>query len=203
VGKRKYTRSAKTDAQRRGAAFKHGQYAATALTRTVHPCKRSLCPLSGENGDGFDGCATRKGVEEQGRVLEACIVELVINPETRQRYLRALQDGDLEGLQESAATFFAAMSGLSASELAKVQREGLAIDYEIFNKDGDNVGTGVKVNPRVEPLQKFLEMLGLTAAQHAITPKSAGEKKRDDGIGNTLDFYARRAALAAGPKLVG
>lgn len=221
MGKRKYTTSAATTAQRRKAAWKHGQHAATALTQTVHPCRRDLCPLNRMSGDGtsgcagaepasvaaeavegFDRCETRRLVEGGGKALEACVVELVINPDTRRRYLEALE-GNPDGLREQTATFFAAMANLSEGELAQLQREGLAISFPIFSKDGDEVGTGTKVNPRVEPLQKFLEMLGITAPQQAITPKSAGEKKRDDGIGASLDFYARRAALAAGAKRVG
>lgn len=222
MGKRKYTTSAATTAQRRKAAWKHGQNAATVLTQTVHPCRRDLCPLNrvsddgtskyggaevsgaviDELADGFDRCNTRQLVQESGKELEACVVELVINPDVRKRYLEALE-GNLDGLREQTATFFAAMASLSQDELAALQSEGLAVKFDIFGKDGTLAGTGTKVNPRAEPLLKFLENLGMTASQQAITPKSAGEKKRDDGIGATLDFYTRRAALAAGPKPVG
>lgn len=220
MGKRKYTTSAATTAQRRKAAWKHGQNAATALTQTVHPCRRDLCPLNRVNADGtslcegsepttsapgategFDRCETRRVVEGSGKQLEACVVELAINPDVRRRYLEAL-DGNPDGLREQTATFFAAMANLTERELAELQREGGVISFPIFSKDGDEVGSGTKVNPRVEPLQKFLEMLGMTAAQQAITPKSAGEKNRDDGIGATLDFYTRRAALAGPPMKV-
>lgn len=221
MGKRKYTTSAATTAQRRKAAWKHGQNARTALTQTVHPCRRDLCPLNRVSddgtslcagseptaaapgaaldvGSGFDRCETRRVVEGSGKQLEACVVELAINPDVRKRYLEALE-GNPDGLREQTATFFAAMANLTEREMAELLREGGVISFPIFSKDGDEVGTGTKVNPRVEPLQKFLEMLGMTAAQQAITPKSAGEKKRDDGIGATLDFYTRRAALAGPP----
>lgn len=197
MSKRPYTMSAKALARSRGAAWKHGQYAATALTQSVPPCKKSLCPLTDENERGC--CAIKRNMDQQGKVLEACPLQLTVNPETRKAFVEAMGSGDLAGMQELVATLFAGLMNLSQDEMAKVLRDGLAIDFDIYNKDGDVVGSGKKVNPAIDPLLKILDSLGVTAAQQAITPKSAGEKKRDDGIGATLDFYARRAALAGPP----
>ena len=195
--RRTYTMSPVAKAQRRAAAWKHGQRAATVLTQTVPPCKKSLCPLTDETERGR--CLIKRNMDEQGKPLEICPVQLSVNPDTRQAFMAAMDTGDLTGLREITATLFAGMTNLSQDELAKVMRDGLAIDFDVYNKDGDVVGSGKKVNPAIEPLLKILEMLGVTAPQQAITPKSAGEKTRDGGIGATLDFYARRAALAGPP----
>lgn len=199
VSKRSYTMSPKAKAQRKGAAWKHGQRAATALTQAVPPCKRSTCPLE---GDEKGNCSIKRMADEKEKVIEVCPLPIAIDASTRKAFLDALQNGDLTGLQELVATLFAGMYGFAISEFGELSREGGAISFDIFGPDGNTV-TGTKVNPRYEPFLKLMDVLGITAGQQAITPKSAGEKKRDDGIGATLDFYSRRAALAAGPKPVG
>lgn len=194
MSKRKYTMSAKAKAQRRSAAWKHGQRAATALTQSVPPCKKSLCPLE---GDEKGNCSIKRAMEAKDKSMEVCPLPLAVNADTRRAYLTALQNGDFGGLQEMVATLFAGMFGFAMEEFGRLSDEGGSITFDIFGPDGEKA-QGTKVNPRYEPFLKLLEVLGITASQQAITPKSQGEKKRDDGIGNAMDFYRRRAALAGG-----
>jgi hypothetical protein len=175
-GPRSYTMSEKARAQRRGAAWKHGGRAQTALRRAIPPCKTGTCPAQ------FP-CSLRAELDSLGKTLEVCPVALTVDPARREAYLKALREGDLSGLEEVTATALAAMSGLHASELEKLMEEGLSVEQDFFGKEGEVIGSTFKVNPRADPLLKISEQLGLTASAQAITPKARGEKKRDEGLG--------------------
>jgi hypothetical protein len=197
-GKRKrrgYTMSPAALAQRHTAAWKTGERAATAFGQALPPCKRSLCPMTEESGEKGN-CSVKRHVEASGGAVERCAVRLVTDDDVRARLVKAIREGDLDGLAELQATLLAAMHGLGTQELAEVIREGLMIESEVF-KDGEPVGTMQRTNPRAEPLLKLLDMLGATAAQQSITPKAVGERKRDEGIGGVLEMYKRRAAIAS------
>lgn len=180
-------------AQSRGAAWKTGEHARTALSQAFHPCKRSICPMTDPNEKG--NCSIRREADTRGVAVDRCPLPIVVNAELRERYVAAIRKGDFEGLSEFVGTLLAGMGETAAQELGRVLQEGLSIEFEIFGPDGQT-SSGVKTNPRAEPLLKMLEMLGATAAQQAITPKAAGERKRDEGIGGLLEVYKRRSALA-------
>lgn len=194
-GERKYTMSPKALAQRRAAAWKHGERAATALSQAMPPCKRSICPMN--EPDEKHNCAVKRQVEAAGGAVDRCPVQIAVNPELRARFVEAIRKGEYEGLAEFTGTLLAGMGELSAQELGRVMDEGLAIDFSTFGPDGE-VATGKKTNPRAEPLIKLLEMVGATATQQAITPKSRGEQKRDQGLSELADLLTRRAAITAG-----
>lgn len=187
--------------QRRAAPWQHGQNARSTLTQIVHPCKPGLCPI--ENPDERGHCVIKRSFAREQRNLEACPVPIVSNEETRKRIQAAIEKGDGHAMADLQAGLLAQLHDLTASELGKLSEEGLSIESPIVGKNAagetEVVGYTSRVNPRAEPVTKFIEQLGATAAQQAITPKAAGEKKRDDGIGHALDFYARRAALAGPP----
>lgn len=191
--------SAAARAQRRAAAWKTGQYAATAVAQAFPPCKRSTCPMT-ENEKG--NCAIKRQVEADGSALAACPVALVYAPDVRERYVAAIESGEARGLAELAGTALAAMQQLAGQELAKVQTEGLAVEAEIFGPDGDALRQ-LRANPRAEPLLKLLDMLGYSATHQAITPRATAERKADEGIGSIADFLQRRRQLAAAAALEG
>lgn len=152
--------------------------------------------------DEKGNCSVKHAAAERGQALSACPVSLVVNPEVREKLLRAIRDRDIEGLAELSATGLAGLHGVFERGLGEVVHDGLSIPFEVFGP-GEQTVTGVKVNPAVEPLLKLGEMLGFTAAQQAITPKAAGETKRDEGIGGMLDEFRRRSQIAAASSKVG
>ena len=193
-GKRRYTHSPASLAQRRAAPWKHGGRAATALTQAVPPCKKSTCCMTDENEKG--NCPVKLAAEAKGQALSACPVALVVNAEVREKFIRAIRDRNIDGLAELSGTGLAGLHGVFERGLEEVTRDGLAVPVSIFGPDGTE-GQTIKANPAVEPLLKLGEMLGFTAAQQAITPKSQGEVKRDEGVAGMLAEFKRRSALAA------
>lgn len=180
--------------QRRAAAWKTGERSRSLLTRSVPPCKPTLCPLDDPAERGC--CAIKRAMNDQEKSLEVCPVHLVVNEATRAKISAAIQSGNTAEVSDLVATLMAGMHHLSERELAQLIDEGLRIESDVY-KDGEYVGSVARVNPRAEPLIKLLEMVGATAAQQAITPKAAGERKRDEGIGNLLDVAKRRNAIAS------
>jgi hypothetical protein len=173
--------SPKERAQRRAAAVKTGQYASTALAQALPPCKPSVCP----NG-GTGTCDVKRAVEAQGGGLSACLVSLGQH-EVMQKYLAAIQSGDLSGLAELAATSMAGQLALAHGQLAALMDEGLVVSFPIVgrNADGDLevVAERPVENPRAANTFQLLRQLGHTAAEQAITPKASGERERDHGLG--------------------
>lgn len=190
--------SAKERAQRRAAAVKTGQYASTALAQALPPCKPSVCP----NGTGT--CDVKRAVEAQGGGLSACLVSLGQH-DVMQKYLAAIQSGDLSGLAELAATSMAGQLALAHGELAVLMHEGLVVQVPIVgrNADGDLevVAERPVENPRAANTFQLLRQLGHTAADQAITPKASGERERDHGLGlagRAAWVSQMRRGLAAG-----
>jgi hypothetical protein len=168
-------------AQRRAAALKHGEYAQTALGQALPPCKPATC-LNGGTGT----CDLKKAVEQSGGGLSACLVSLG-HETTLHAYLEALRTGGLQGLQELTAASLAGQAILGHAELAKLLTEGLVIDQPIVGRTEDG-GTAVlghrpAENPRAANTFRLLQQLGHTAADQVLTPKSRGEKNRDEGLG--------------------
>ncbi len=173
--------SAKERAQRRAAAVKTGQHAATALAQALPPCKPAVCP----NG-GTGTCDVKRAIEARGGGLSACLVSLG-HQDTMQAYLAAIETGDLKGLAELAATSMAGQLALAHGELAALMHEGLVVNVPIVSR---NAGGDLEVvaerpieNPRAANTFQLLRQLGHTAADQAITPRSSGERERDQGLG--------------------
>ena len=191
--------SVKERAQRRAAAVKTGQYASTALAQALPPCKPAVCP----NG-GTGTCDVKRAIEAQGGGLSACLVSLGQH-EVMQKYLAAIQSGDLSGLAELAATSMAGQLALAHGELAVLMQEGLVVHVPIVgrNADGDLevVAERPVENPRAANTFQLLRQLGHTAADQAITPKASGERERDHGLGlagRAAWVSQMRRGLAAG-----
>lgn len=190
--------SAKERAQRRAAAVKTGEHATTALAQALPPCKPAVCP----NGTG--NCDVKRAVEAQGGGLSACLASLGQH-EVMQKYLAAIQSGDLSGLAELAATSMAGQLALAHGELAVLMREGLVTQVPIVgrNAEGDLevVAQRPVENPRAANTFQLLRQLGHTAADQAITPKASGERERDHGLGlagRAAWVSQMRRGLAAG-----
>lgn len=124
--------------------------------------------------------------------METCLPRLVFDPDVRERYLRALSKGDLEGLQELNAQAFAALHGLRNQELGALLQEGLQVEEDVLTKDGDVIGIRFKTNPRAFPFLELNKQLGTTADQHRITPKSQGEGRRDESFSALVDFMSSK-----------
>ena len=191
--------SAKERAQRRAAAVKTGQYASTALAQALPPCKPTVCP----NG-GTGTCDVKRAIEAQGGGLSACLVSLGQH-EVVQKYLAAIQSGDLSGLAELAATSMAGQLTLAHGELAVLMHEGLVVQVPIVGRNADGelevVAERPVENPRAANTFQLLRQLGHSAADQAITPKASGERERDHGLGlagRAAWVSQMRRGLAAG-----
>ena len=191
--------SAKERAQRRAAAVKTGEYATTALAQALPPCKPAVCP----NG-GTGTCDVKRAVEAQGGGLSACLASLGQH-EVIQKYLAAIQTGDLNGLAELAATSMAGQLALAPGELAILMQEGLVAQVPVVGRNADGelevVAERPVENPRAANTFQLLRQLGHTAADQAITPKANGERERDHGLGlagRAAWVSQMRRGLAAG-----
>ncbi len=173
--------SAKERAQRRAAAVKTGEHATTALGQALPPCKPAVCP-----NDGTGTCDVKRAVESRGAGLSACLVSLG-HQDTMDKYLAAIERGDLTGLAELAATSMAGQLALAHGELSHLMNEGLVVQVPIVgrNADGDLevVAERPVENPRAANTFQLLRQLGHTAADQTITPRSSGERERDQGLG--------------------
>jgi hypothetical protein len=173
--------SAKERAQRRAAAVKTGEYATLALAQALPPCKPAVCP----NG-GTGTCDVKRAVEAQGGGLSACLASLGQH-EVMQKYLAAIQSGDLSGIAELAATSLGGQVTLAHGELAVLMQEGLVVQVPIVGRNADGelevVAERPVENPRAANTFQLLRQLGHTAADQAITPKASGERERDHGLG--------------------
>ena len=173
--------SAKERAQRRAAAVKTGEYASTALGQALPPCKPAVCP-----NDRTGTCDVKRAVESRGAGLSACLVSLG-HHDVMQAYLSAIQTGDLNGLAELAATSMAGQLALAHGELNSLLQEGLVVQVPVLGRnakgDLEVVAERPVENPRAANTFQLLRQLGHTAVDQAITPRSSGERERDQGLG--------------------
>jgi|GEM_PF-1244254 len=173
--------SAKELAQRRAAPVKTGEHAQTALGQALPPCKPRTCP-----NDGTGTCDVKKAVEARGGALSACLVALGGGREL-DAYLNALRTGDVKGLEELTATSLAAQAVLGQSELAILLGEGFVTEQPLVGRTEDGgteiIGYRPVENPRAANTLRLLQQIGHTAADQVLTPKSRGEKRRDEGLG--------------------
>jgi hypothetical protein len=144
------------------------------LDRHQKPDRRQGRPGTPCPNNGTGTCGGKRAVEARGGGLS----------------------GDLKGLQELVATSLAAHRPQPVGAALLLQ-EGLTIEQPIVGRTPDG-GTDVIAyrsaeNPRAATLLKLLAQIGHTAADQAITPKSSGERSRDEGIGS----LAPRAAWIA------
>ncbi|HWM95239.1 MAG TPA: hypothetical protein VN493_31080 [Thermoanaerobaculia bacterium] len=173
--------SAKERAQRRAAAVKTGQYASTALAQALPPCKPAVCP-----NEGTGTCDVKRAVEARGAGLSVCLVSLG-HQDTMEKYLAAIERGDLNGLAELAATSLAGQLALAQGELSALLQEGLVVKVPVVGRNAEGelevVAERPVENPRAANTFQLLRQLGHTAADQTITPKSSGERERDRGLG--------------------
>ena len=202
--RRRYTMSPKARAQRRVAARKHGLRAATPLRQVLPACNRRQCPLRDPEGGTAYPCGVKKAADEQGMVIESCPLPLAVNPDVKAAFQLAIEKGNPMAVAGLAATSLAAQTELAFAEIEKLRKEGFSIERPILgeaNAEGvpEILGTVSTTNPRAFPLLKLLDQLGHTAGQQSITPKSSGERQRDEGIGGFLEAAkAMRRRMTAG-----
>lgn len=179
--------SEKERAQRRAAPLKHGDFAQTAIAQALPPCKPAVCPAepTAEGDESGYPCQIKKEIEARGGGLSSCLVALG-EQSTIQKYIDAIAKGDTSGIVELAATSLAAKSLLEHRELAQLLQEGLVIEQPIVGKGEGGpeiIGYRHLENPRAGVVLKLGEQLGRTATDQVITPRSRGEKARDEGVG--------------------
>jgi hypothetical protein len=138
-------------------------------------------------------CSIKRAMNDSARALEVCPAALVTNEDKRRALRAAIDGGDPSQIADLVSNLLAGMHQLAEGELASLLQEGLRIETAGLGPDGD-VFSIPKVNPRAEPTLKLLDMLGASAAQQAITPKSQGERKRDEGIDELAALVAGRAS---------
>lgn len=182
-------------AQRRSAAVKHGQYAETTIAQSLPPCKPSTCEVY--------PCEIKQEAQTRGGDLSQCPISLA-DGDLIERFRAAIVEGDTKGLAELSAASLAGMADLERAELARLRSEGLVIDVEFpvgREEDGSPIIITRPVeNPRADKLLKISTMLGHTADQQMITPKSRGEKAMATGIeqlGRAAWLRAKREEIGA------
>ena len=180
--------SEREKAQRRTAAITHGRNT-KGLLRGAAPCKRSTCLMGQESYP----CSLKQKADEEEKGLEVCAPRLVFDPRAHETIQRAIESGDPSGMAELTALPIAAAHSLTQDELAKLQGEGLVLEEEVVGKEGEVIASRAVANPRAGLVLKLMDTLGLTAAQQAITPKSSGEKQRDEGVGGLTTWLAGKA----------
>ena len=169
--------TARERAQRRAAPIKTGQYAETALAQAAPPCKQSTCLASYP-------CEVKEEIERRGSGVAVCIPALADDDAIR-RYLRAIQSGDLDGIQEIAATSLGLKAAMHQRELLKLANEGLTYEAPIVGHGEGGpeiIGTKTVPNPRAELVLKIGEHLGHTAPDQVLTPKSGAVAAANRGI---------------------
>jgi hypothetical protein len=173
--------SPKERAQRRAAALKHGEFAQSVLGQALPPCKPAVCP----NG-GRGTCEVKSAVENAGGGLSSCLVALG-HKDAIDAFAQAIETGDIKGLTALTAASLAGQTVLAQGQLQELIGEGLVIEMPIVgrNQDGEPeiIGHRPVENPRAAQTLKLLQQLGHTAQDQAITPKSQGERDRDQGLG--------------------
>jgi hypothetical protein len=203
--RRKYTQSPKTDAQRRVAARTHGKTCATAVRQVLPACIRRQCPLADADGTGYP-CTLKQRVEEVGGVVESCPLPLVTSTEAAEAYRNALAKGDLSGLANLTATALGSLAGTTVSELRKVAEEGFKTETEVvIGMRGETpiTSTVEKKNPRAEVALDAMKVLGLTADQQQLTPKSQGDAKRGDAAAGFFSGLKQFSAFGPTPTAEG
>ncbi len=180
-------------AQRRTAALKTGQYAESALSQALPACAPRNCLIDQEGdandddeaGAGWRKCELKKAIEAKGGGLANCLVTLG-RDDVRRKFLDAIRDGDLKGLQELASVALAAGYVVVENELDTLARFGLTDEEPIVGKrDGEPeiIGYRLVERPGAALALKLMEHLGFTASQQVITPKARGEKAANEGLG--------------------
>ncbi len=169
-------------AQRRTAAWKTGEHAQSSLG-PLAPCKKGSCPLEYP-------CDTKRARDEKGIATERCAPRMAVDPALHQAFLRARVDGNTDALAPIHALLLSQMTELASGELERLSVEGgFSIVESFYTKDGDLVEKTVE-NPRGRGALKLLEMIGATADQQQVTPKSRNEGDRDKSAASLFDFLA-------------
>lgn len=178
-------------AQRRTAALRTGEHAATPTRRTLPACRKATCP-----GQCFP-CSLRSDAASRGLALEVCPVALVADSARRDAYLKALADNDRSAIRPLVASKLGLLDQLAEKELDKLADEGLVSEQELFGGDGEALVRKVE-NPRAKPLFAVLGLLGVDAREQLATPKAASEAKKDEAIGSAASLLDRLISFRAG-----
>lgn len=175
-------------AQRRTAAWKHGQDAQRPAAQLHGPCKETACPLKYP-------CEIKRAATDQGLTLDRCALSSATapSPHAEAAYLAALESGDSRSLDSIVARGLGQMATMFERELELLGDEGLRASVPVVDREGNVVDETPIENPRARNTFKLAEMLGITAGQAGLTRKAKAEIRRDDEIGGLLGFVAETA----------
>lgn len=179
----RYTLSRKALAQRRAAAVKTGEHAALPSGRMIGKARQI------------------ERAVESGKSVE-------VDVEFVEVFERAMSD-DITALRQLTASQLAALTHLLHGELAQLQEEGLAQQVPILGGDGepilDEEGEAVLrtvSNPRADAVLRLAKLLGISAEDQRLTPKSQGEGEVADATAEIRRFmvesFRRTEAKRAG-----
>jgi hypothetical protein len=170
-------------AQRRAAARTHGLYANSGVPG-VPACKSGSCP----EGVAYP-CDLKRKIDRGGGSLSQCLVQQG-HGDVIDRFRTALRNGSIEPLQDMTAALLAGQHVVADENLRLLGEEGLSIEQDLFDAEGQRVGVRLIENPRGALTLKLLSNLGATASDQALTPKAGAERERDQGIGRAAEMAA-------------
>lgn len=187
--KRDYTMSPAARKQRHGAPWQHGGFDSTALGQLMPPCQPSKCP---KGKDGFP-CDIRRTADEDGEGIDRCPIYLGKNAGRVTEMAEAFKNGDVDYFCELTALPATIAFAVLNNGLADLLRNGLTIE-EVELYQGEIVDDVVrhKTNPSAKPTIDLLQLLGVTADQMRVTPKSQGEHSVEESFATLADRMAER-----------
>lgn len=190
---RGYTVSPEARTQRKGAPWKTGLYDQSILGQVMPPCMRAKCPL----GQEVFPCEVRQAADDAGRKLERCPVVLGEDASALQELADAILRGDLDPLAQGTALSMRLAKTILDKGLVEILQDGLTVEEAVVH-DGEVLTDVVKykTHPSAKPVTELLQILGVTADQQQLTPKSQGDKRMKESFTTLADrMAARRQAL--------
>lgn len=146
-------------------AVKHGRYSSTP----IFPAKPGTYPEC-------DSCRALK--ECQARELVYCVTK---TQRKLRRLARAIGSPHQKDRARLAIDSLANLQLILESSFEDVLEMGTAVE-ETTESSGGIISRRYKAHPSLDPIIKMMSQLGISAQDQQLTPKSAGEQKRDTAV---------------------
>lgn len=118
-------------------------------------------------------------------------------PEILAAALEAMNGGNLDGVNGLGAQAFAEAELIRRDTVDRIRDDGVTVEDQILNGDGEAIGVRKKAHPLFEPLRHLYAILGYTAPEMQLTRKSRGEGEKDAAMTALLN---RRTMLRLADK---
>ncbi len=129
--------------------------------------------------------------------MEVCLVTFVTDPAVQDAYLKALQ-GDQGALLPLVAQSLASGHQLLDRELkGLLEGDGFALTEDVVSKDGEAIGERRVANPAALPTLRLMELMGATAAQQTVTPKSRAKRGTEEAATDLLGWLHKKRQAGA------